>query len=563
LCYILTTNSSALSFNTSTFIIKGRKRALREAYNRSLNVKHSYYCIIGDELVKSYKPFLPLLQDQVYRRAGSSYILTNIEKETFQAIKDLTKAGAEIKHIDISSLRRSVIYDDNVAYFSIIEPVITCGATENVDQTEGEDLWIGSTEPSVVQSAKKHFLSDWKNAIPAVARINELEKGIEPEFLKVIIDPEEAAQILLNIAKSIKNEALSIIPNVQGMLRMEKLGVIDLLIEASQKGATVKIICPLTNANSHIVKRISEQGSSIRIMKGYDDAESGILIVDREKFLQAEVKNPTADQFSKAIGFAIYSNSKRNVNSFKSFFELLWNERILNEELIRADKMQKDFINIAAHELRTPVQPVLSLSEVLSSKKGSIEEYHEYIDVIVRNAKRLRRLADDILDVTKIESQLLQLKKEGINLNEMILNLLTDYQIQIKKMNDNVKLEFVSTKDNNIFVDADRERLSRVFDNLINNAVKFTKEGTVTITVGKKEESKEVVINIKDTGIGIDPELLPRLFSKFATKSHQGTGLGLFISKGIIEAHGGRVSAQNNPDGKGATVAFSLPILSS
>jgi two-component system sensor histidine kinase VicK len=562
LCYILTTNSSALSSNTSTFIITGRKRALREAYNRSLNVKHSYYCIINDELIKSYKPFLPLLQDQVYRRGGSSYIITNIEKETFQAIKDLTEAGAEIKHIDISSLRRCVIYDDNVAYFSIIEPVITCDAIENVGQTEGEDLWIGSTEPSVVQSAKKHFLLDWKNAIPAVHRINELEKGIEPEFLKVIIDPEEAAQILLKIAKSVKNEALSIMPNVQGMLRMEKLGVIDLLIEASQKGATVKIICPLTTANSHIVKRISEQGSGIRIMNGYNDAESGILIVDCEKFLQAEVKNPTADQFSKAIGFAIYSNSKRNVNSFKSFFELLWNERILNEELIRADKMQKEFINIAAHELRTPVQPVLSLSEVLSSKKGNIEEYHEYIDVIVRNAKRLRRLADDILDVTKIESQLLQLKKEGINLNEMILNVLTDYQTQIKKMNDNVKLVFVSAKDNNIFVDADRERLFRVFDNLLNNAVKFTKEGTVTITTEKKEDSKEVVISIKDTGIGIDPKLFPRLFSKFATKSHQGTGLGLFISKGIIEAHGGRVSAQNNPDGKGATVAFRLPISS-
>jgi len=130
-------------------------------------------------------------------------------------------------------------------------------------------------------------------------------------------------------------------------------------------------------------------------------------------------------------------------------------------------------------------------------------------------------------------------------------------------MNDNVKLVFVSAKDNNIFVDADRERLFRVLDNLLNNAVKFTKEGTVTITAEKKEDSKEVVINIKDTGIGIDPELLPRLFSKFATKSHQGTGLGLFISKGIIEAHGGKVSAQNNPDGKGATVAFSLPILSS
>jgi hypothetical protein len=119
----------------TTFIIKGRKRALKEAYERSLNVKHSYYCITGDELVKSYKPFIPLLQDQVFSRGGTSYIITNIEKETLIAVKDLTQSGAEIRHLDISVLRRSVIYDDSVAYFSITEPVITKNATDNVDQT--------------------------------------------------------------------------------------------------------------------------------------------------------------------------------------------------------------------------------------------------------------------------------------------------------------------------------------------------------------------------------------------------------------------------------------------
>jgi hypothetical protein len=142
----LSNNISHLAQYTSTFIIKGRKRALKEAYSRSLNAIHSYYCITGDELVKSYMPLIPLLKDQIFNRGGSSYIITNIEKETIPAVKDLTAAGAEIKHIDLLALRRSVIYDDKVAHFSIIEPVITHSATESVDQTEGEDLWVGSTE---------------------------------------------------------------------------------------------------------------------------------------------------------------------------------------------------------------------------------------------------------------------------------------------------------------------------------------------------------------------------------------------------------------------------------
>jgi len=186
------------SENATTFIIKGRKRALKEAYDRSLNVKHSYYCITGDELVKSYKPFIPLLKDQV-SRGGTSYIIANIGKETLIAVKVLTEAGAEIRHLDISVLRRSVIYDDNVAYFSITEPLITKSATENVDQTEGEDLWVGSTEVSVVESAKKHFLSDWKNAIPALQKVREIEEGIMPVKTKILENEDEITKELRHL----------------------------------------------------------------------------------------------------------------------------------------------------------------------------------------------------------------------------------------------------------------------------------------------------------------------------------------------------------------------------
>jgi signal transduction histidine kinase len=405
-------------------------------------------------------------------------------------------------------------------------------------------------------------LLDWKNAIPAEQRIREIEEGIEPEFLKVIIDTKEAGNILFNLAKSVKNEALSIMPNAHAMIRMEKLGVVKLLIEASQKGAVVKIICPIREANSRIAKWIFEQAPDIRIMEGCNDAQSGILIVDSKKFLQAEVKNPTADQFSDAIGFAIYSNSKRNINSFKSFFELLWNEGVLNKELKIADKMQKDFINIAAHELRTPIQPILSLTELLHSKIKDNAEECQLLDVVIRNAKRLQRLTEDILDVSRIESNSLVLKKEQFNLDDMISTAAQDYNVGIEKTNGSkLKLIYEPNANRDIIVEADRDRLAQVFANLLDNAVKFTKEGTIYLSMERKVG--HAIISLKDTGIGIDPQILPRLFTKFTTKSYEGTGLGLYISKSIVEAHGGRIWAENNKDGKGATFTFTLPIIKS
>jgi signal transduction histidine kinase len=238
--------------------------------------------------------------------------------------------------------------------------------------------------------------------------------------------------------------------------------------------------------------------------------------------------------------------------------------RVQYEKLKEADKAQKEFINVAAHELRTPIQPVLGLSEILQSKIKDSKQC-ELLDVITRNAKRLQRLSEDILDVTKIESQSLILNKEQFNLNDVISNAIQDHKSEIEKANGNLKLLYETNDDNgddNIFVEADRIRLSQVISNLIRNAVKFTKEGVIVITSRKENNNNnQVIISVKDTGSGIDPEILPRLFSKFATKSFEGTGLGLFISKSIIEAHGGRIWAENNADRNGATFSFSIPII--
>jgi signal transduction histidine kinase len=229
-----------------------------------------------------------------------------------------------------------------------------------------------------------------------------------------------------------------------------------------------------------------------------------------------------------------------------------------NEQLKAQDKMQTEFINIAAHELRTPIQPILSLSDILQSKTKDTEQ-SELLDVINRNAKRLHRLAENILDVSRIESKSLKLKKEWLNLNDIISSVVEDYRNQIEKGNVNVKLSYDKRNNNEILeIEADKERLIQVISNLLSNAIKFTNEGDISIISEKKDS--QVIFSIKDNGKGIDPTILPRLFSKFASKSFSGTGLGLYISKNIIEAHGGKMWAQNKSDGKGAIFAFSLPI---
>lgn len=228
-----------------------------------------------------------------------------------------------------------------------------------------------------------------------------------------------------------------------------------------------------------------------------------------------------------------------------------------NSQLRENDKLQKEFINMAAHELRTPIQPILGLTDVLLD---GVSDSHQskLLNVIMRNARRLQRLSGDILDVSKIESSSLKLSRSRIELNEKIQTVVNDIENRsISERNKNVRIIFQPKE--SVTVHVDRDRIYQVLSNLLSNALKFTKNGRVTINIDHSNKN-EVVVTIRDTGTGIPPKLMPNLFSKFVTTSNYGTGLGLFISKGIIEAHGGRIWAENNPDGIGASFSFSLPI---
>ena len=244
---------------------------------------------------------------------------------------------------------------------------------------------------------------------------------------------------------------------------------------------------------------------------------------------------------------------------------------VVNEQLLLAnaqlqinDKLQKEFINIASHEMKTPTQAILLHSDIAKRKPQNAKES---IDAIVRNAERLQKLTGNILDVTRIESQMLKLKKEKVALKEVIIEVLNDYKKQ--QVNDKLVIEFArspSEDGGNTFVEADRSRLVQVLTNLLENAIEFTKKdydrnGSIRVLLESKDG--QATVSVSDCGPGIDAEIMPRLFSKFTTRSDKGTGLGLFISKSIMEAHGGRIWAENNKSGKGATFAFAMPSLNS
>ena len=240
-----------------------------------------------------------------------------------------------------------------------------------------------------------------------------------------------------------------------------------------------------------------------------------------------------------------------------------------NEELKYKDQLKDDFINVAAHELKTPIQPILGLCELLRDRETNMEKDEEILDVIIRNSKRLHKLAEEILDVARIESGSFILKKEKFDLNEFITDIMRDFEQKIVDNKKNLNLVYESHDNSGIIIEADRNRLIQVVSNLLSNAIKFTNEGSITIIIERKKNNtndNEIIASIKDTGTGIPQEIFPKLFTKFATKSISGgTGLGLFISKSIIEMHGGRIWAFNNniEDGsevRGSTFTFSLPI---
>jgi two-component system sensor histidine kinase VicK len=475
--------------------------------------------------------------------------ITEITTQNILYCKELMKI-AEVRHLD--GVKGNFMSSEK-EYIALLVSNNTLGVASQI---------IYSNLQEIVEQQSYIFDTLWNKAIPGIKKIREIEEGIEPTKTEIIQDTKVSISRAYDIIKSAKEQVLVIWATSKTFVIGMNTGIDKIYSAAIRNGSIVKLLIPYRDTIETIIKdlKMLVPQVDIKIADKSLETKITILIVDRREVMTWELRDDNIENPYEAGGLATYSNNKSIASSYATIFETLWKQTELYEQSQNFNKMQNDFINIAAHELRTPIQPILGLTEIIRSHTKDIEQA-KLLEVVSRNANRLKRLTEDILDVTKIESQSLDLKKEEFNLNDVILNAIDDIStnkesIKIKK--NLIKLHYHHPQQQDIFVQADKGRISQVIHNLLDNALKFTEAGNITISTHLKKD-EEVIVSIKDTGRGLDPGILPRLFSKFATKSDTGTGLGLFISKSIIEAHGGIIWAENNKDGeKGATFYFSL-----
>jgi signal transduction histidine kinase len=496
-------------------------------------------------------------------------LVTSINKDSVELVKSFLDIGIEIRHV------KNLPPIDFAA--SDKEMIATIQRSETGEMIQN---LLVSNESAYLDHFVSIFEELWKGGIDAMDRIDAINRGVDTEGIEIIQNPIEIENTEYSLVGSAMTEILIIFPGGYNQGSQGEQPSVSLLVRlikeaVEERGVNVRIVAPKDEFANDILRGLAEENKqspknspdtsskennrpgtiNIRYIDSNLQTKVFVLVVDRCFSLAVELRNSLGSSKRGLVGLATYSNSKATVESYASVFDTLWKQTELYDQLQVHDRMQKEFINIAAHELRNPIQPLLLSSESL---RGSMPD-EERVSIVIRNAKKLQILANEILDITKIESKTLVLRKESVSLNEIVLYGMKDL-LDLQTISEGKVNVVYEPNREDIFVEVDRDRLGQVISNLLNNSMKFTEAGTISITTERSPNETEAIVSIKDTGSGIDPEILPRLFSKFVTKSDTGgTGLGLYICKNIVEAHGGKIWAENNSEGRGATFTFSLP----
>lgn len=428
---------------------------------------------------------------------------------------------------------------------------------------------LTSNDPLYLKHYKNIFEKIWLMGIDAQERIQDIMNGNNVN-IQVIPDTTESLKLTSKLFSSIQRELLIILSSNNGLLRTESSGGFQTLNELASKGIDVRILTSMDYKNQDTFDRIQSSYSNIKFRRldTQIQALNRINILDREKTIVWEIKDDTSLNFIDALGIAIFIESKSTAISYALIFDSLWNQTNLYEQLQMAyenlklhEKMQKEFIDSVAHELRTPLTPIIGLTERVKDNLKD-EEQVQLLDIVIENGKKLHALSENVLDVTRIEGNLVRLNKELFDVNQLIVEVVKNFESSIRK---DKQVNFLYNNSKECYVYADKQRIAQVISNLLDNSIKFIfnkRGGLISITVEQKKEDgiDVIIVCIKDNGEGIHPEIFPRLFTKFATKSFYGTGLGLYICKNIIKMHSGRIWAQNNKDSNGASFLFSIPL---
>jgi two-component system, OmpR family, sensor histidine kinase VicK len=532
--------------------------------------------------------------------------VTEITKDNINYVKELI-TFSEIRHLD--GLKGNFEIADEKEYVA----VATLHKAQSMPQL------IFSNVPEIVEQQQFIFDSFWNRAIPAEQKIKEIEEGIVPPITTVFSDYKAALEKEFDMIKNATKEIQILYSTVNAFHLQAHSSILQLLKNMAEqyKDLKIRILTPIDSSIKQFLSLhfLDKYYSNIQIQDIAPSFNIKIktLVVDRKESLVMELKHMREEKVTASIGFSIYSNSEPTVLSYASIFEVLYNQSILFQQLKQEDNIKSEFINVAAHELRTPIMPILNGMEIMEEKLGERkEEFKREMDIITRNALRLQTLAESILQVSRIESGSFSINiQNDIDIHFLISQVIEDIE---KKYAYTDKVNRVSIiflphvekreekgkgkKENNnqnssFYIDCDSQKISQVIFNLLDNAMKFTAEGKIivsttinediaadhsidnylssnpdddsqkyydgnntyhknknkdnfegtdkdyTINGNRNGNRNSITVTVQDTGIGINQNIKDKLFEKFATKSKQGTGLGLYLSKKIIEAHGG------------------------
>jgi two-component system, OmpR family, sensor histidine kinase VicK len=558
-------------------------KALQDFYKYSNDIK---FCSPAESIKLIYNNFFNLHKEilEKYRTGehkGIRWITSINNKKDIELVKTFIDKGIKIRHVkDLLSINFAL--SDNAFLFTI----------DKMDEDKMVTNILNSHDKLYINHYDIIFENLWKKGIDIYERIKSVEEGHYVN-VEVIPNSKESLKFTRKLFNNATKEVLFILSSATSILRVENNMGFEFFDDLVTNNAIkVKLLIPFRLDLHHKINQIKSSYTKIELRTFHTNLNSliGIAIIDRDKVLLVEIKDDLKkSKYLDSVGTTIFIEGESTALSYLSIFNSLWKQTDLIGELKIAykkiqshDKMQQEFINTAAHELRTPIQPILGLSKIVKDRVRD-EEQKDLLDIVINNANRLKRLTEDILDVTKIEGNKLLLKKESVSIWELLHSIMKEFghNMPSNNNNKNAKLNlYFKNIDLNTIIFVDKNRIAQVILNLFNNSVKFiSKEGdrvegggNISIIVEKTKSnnkdnknndgiSNEIIIRIKDNGQGIDPEIYPRLFTKFISRSFQGTGLGLYISKNIVEAHGGRIWAKNNEDGKGATFSFSLPLI--
>ncbi|VFJ14939.1 sensor histidine kinase [Candidatus Nitrosocosmicus franklandus] len=525
---------------------------------------------------------------------GAVRWITHIDKnnEQIDLINKFLNIGIEIRHVNNLPPMSFAVSDKQFQ-----------GTIEKMDQGKMFDNILYSTEPLYIKHFQLFFEEMWRSGVDAKQRVDQIVMGVEDEYTKVFENQLQIKNIFLEVLENAQEEILIIFPSLNSVKRQAEIGLFNLFKLKNQPNFQIRILCPFVDVLKEILlleyskeKVNSIANIAIREIVRQQSISSIVLITDRKNLITIEVKDDTKEKFEGAIGFTTFSTSKPTVNSYLSIFETLWAQteisdslRIANEKLVESEEMEREFINTAAHELRTPTQAIMGYAELDAEVFGDLLEnpkiksdnqlnrtithLQKHFEIISRNSARLDDLISKLLDVSRIESNLynsLSLHKEGLDLVKEIKESI-NIELNQKIRDKNINIILISDGiDGQMIVNADKSRLHQIVINIVGNAIKFSnRNDKIDITIREKslgqkntcEENKNIFVKVSDSGKGISPHVLPKLFEKFVSDSDIGTGLGLYISKNLVEAHGGKIWAYNNLGRPGSTFVFSLPKL--